>query len=59
MLAPHRYLMKMTRKNPNIVPQPWIKEIMRSKILNVMKIPHFDPYQEVNACIKLLLSCYH
>jgi hypothetical protein len=24
-----------------------------------MKIPHFDQHQEVNACVKLLLSCYH
>ena len=24
-----------------------------------MKIPHFDKHQEANACIKLLLSCYH
>jgi hypothetical protein len=39
MLAPHRYLKKMIGKKPNIVPQPWIKEIMSSTILNVMKIP--------------------
>jgi hypothetical protein len=24
-----------------------------------MKIPHFERHQEVNACVKLLLSCYH
>jgi hypothetical protein len=27
MLAPHRYLMKTTRKKPRIVSQPWIKEL--------------------------------
>jgi hypothetical protein len=59
MLTPHHYLMKMTGKNPKIVPQPWIKVIVRSMILNVMKIPHFGRHQEVNACVKLLLSCYH
>jgi hypothetical protein len=59
MLAPHRYITKTTRKKLNIVPQPWIKEIARSTILNGMKIPHFGIHQEVNACIKLLLSCYH
>jgi hypothetical protein len=59
MLAPHRYLTKMTGKKPKIVPQSWIKEIARSTILNVMKIPHFGRHQEVNACVKLLLSCYH
>jgi hypothetical protein len=59
MLAPHRYLMKMTGKKPHIVSQPWIKELTQSTILNVMKIPHFGRHQEVNACVKLLLSCYH
>jgi hypothetical protein len=24
-----------------------------------MNIPHFERNQEVNACVKLLLSCYH
>jgi hypothetical protein len=24
-----------------------------------MKIPHFRSHQEVNACVKLLISCYH
>jgi hypothetical protein len=59
MLAPHRYLMKMTGKKARIVSQPWIKELAQSMILNVMKIPHFGRHQEVNACVKLLLSCYH
>jgi hypothetical protein len=59
MLAPHRYLTKMTGKKPKIVPQSWIKEIVRSTILNMMKIPHFSKHQEVNACVKLLLSCYY
>lgn len=59
MLTPHRYLMKMTRKKSCIVSQPWIKELMQSMILNVMNIPHFGRHQEVNACIKILLSCYH
>jgi hypothetical protein len=59
MLTPNKYLTKMTGKNPNIVPQPWMKEIARSMILNVMKIPHFGRHQEVKACVKILLSCYH
>jgi hypothetical protein len=49
ILAPHRYLMKMTEKKLNIVPQPWIKHIVRSTILNTMNIPHFGRHQEVNA----------
>jgi hypothetical protein len=59
MLAPNRYLTKMTRKKPKIVPHSWIQEIVRSSILNVMKIPHFGGHQEVNACVKLFLSCFH
>jgi hypothetical protein len=59
MLAPHRYLTKTTGKKPRLVSQPWIKELAQSTVLNVMKIPHFGHHQEVNACVKLLLSCYH
>ena len=33
--------------------------ITHSTILNVMKIPHFGWHREVNACVKILLSCYH
>jgi hypothetical protein len=32
---------------------------MQPTMLNVMKIPHFGRHQEINACVKLLLSCYH
>jgi hypothetical protein len=41
MLMPHRYLMKMSGKMPHIVSWSWIKEIVQSMLLNVMKIPHF------------------
>jgi hypothetical protein len=33
--------------------------LVQSTLLNVMKIPHFERHQEVNACVKLLLLCYH
>jgi hypothetical protein len=59
MPALHRYLTKMTGRKPKIVPHPWIKEIVRSTILNMVKIPHFSRNQEVNACVKLLLLCYN
>jgi hypothetical protein len=59
MLAPHRYLMKMTGKKPRIVSYPWINELTQSMILNVINIPHFGRHQKVNTCIKILLSCYH
>jgi hypothetical protein len=59
LLTLHKYLKKTTRKKSEIVPQPWTKDIVRSTILNVMNIPHFERHKEVNACIKLLLSCFH
>jgi hypothetical protein len=40
ILAPHRYLLKTIGNKPKIVPQSWIKELTRSMILNMMKIPH-------------------
>jgi hypothetical protein len=33
--------------------------LAQSTLLNVIKIPHFGQHQEVNACVKILLSCYH
>jgi hypothetical protein len=59
MLTPHRYLTRMKGKNSRIIPQPWTMNLVQSTILNVMKIPHFGRHQEVNACVNLLLSCYH
>jgi hypothetical protein len=59
MLTPHKYLTKTKGKNSKIVPQSWTQNLMQSTLLNVMKIPHFGRHQEVNACLKLLLSCYH
>jgi hypothetical protein len=59
MLAPHRYLTRTKGKNSRIIPQPWTMNLVQSTILNVMKIPHFGRNQKVNACVKLLLSCYH
>jgi hypothetical protein len=59
MLALHKYLTKTKGKNSKIIPQPWTMDLARSMILNVMKIPHFGRHQEVNVCIKILLSCFH
>jgi hypothetical protein len=54
--APHKYLTKTTGKKSKIIPQPWTMDIARSKILNVMKIPHFGRHQEVKMCVKLLVE---
>jgi hypothetical protein len=59
MLSPHKYLTRMKGKNSNIIPQSWNMNLTQSTLLNVMKISHFRRHQEVNACIKLLLYCYH
>jgi hypothetical protein len=59
MLTPHKYLTRTKGKNSKIIPQYWTMNLMQSTLLNIMKIPHFGRHQEVNACVKLLLSCYH
>jgi hypothetical protein len=59
MLAPHKYLTRTKGKNSKIVPYSWTQNLAQSTLFNVMKIPHFRRHQEVNACIKLLMSCYH
>jgi hypothetical protein len=59
MLTPHKYLTKTMGKKSKIIPQPWTMDIVRSTILNIMKIPHFGRHQEVNGCVKVLLSLFH
>jgi hypothetical protein len=51
--------MNTTGKKPHLISKPWVKGLAQSTILNVMNIPHFGCHQEVNACVKLFLSCYH
>jgi hypothetical protein len=59
MLAPYKYLTRIKGKNSNLIPQQWMMNLTQSTLLNVMKILHFGRYQEVNACVKLLLASYH
>jgi hypothetical protein len=59
MLAPHKYLTRTKGKNSKVIPQAWTHNLAQSTLLNVMKIPHFERHQEVNACVKVMLSCYH
>jgi hypothetical protein len=59
MLAPHKYLTRTKGNNSNIIPQSWTHNLAQSTLLNIMNIPPFEIHQEVNACVKLLLSCYH
>jgi hypothetical protein len=59
MLAPCKYLTRTKGKNSKIVPQQWTMNLAQCTLLNVMKIPHFRRHQEVNVCVKLLMSYYH
>jgi hypothetical protein len=59
MLSPHKYVTRTKGKNSNTIAQSWTQNLASSTLLNVMKIPHFGRHQEVNMCVKLLLSCYH
>jgi hypothetical protein len=58
-LTPYKYLTKKKGKKSKIIPQPWTMDIVRSTILNVMKIPHFGRHHEVITCVKIFLSCFH
>jgi hypothetical protein len=59
MLSRHKYLTITKGKNLRIIPYSWTMNLAQSTLLNVMNIPHFGRHQEVNAYVKLLLSCYH
>jgi hypothetical protein len=49
----------MKGKKSRITPQPWNMDLAQSTILNVMKIPHFGRNEEVNTCVKILVSRFH
>jgi hypothetical protein len=59
MLTPHKYLTRKKGKNSKITPQSWTQNPVQTTLLNVMNLSYFEPNQEVNACVKLLLSSYH
>jgi hypothetical protein len=59
MLTPHKYLTITKGKKSKIIPQLWTMDIARSTILNMMKIPQFGRHQEVNVCVKLMVSFLH
>jgi hypothetical protein len=59
MIAPHKYLSRTKGKNSKIIPQSWTHNLVQSTLLNIMNIPHFGRHEEVNVCVKILLSCYH
>ena len=40
-------------------PQEWIEKLTPSRLLNLLHIPHFGHSLEMNAIVKVLLSCVH
>jgi hypothetical protein len=61
-LAPSEYLeLKIDPVMNQTIPVPkvWARGLERAGILNLFDIPHFDRSQEVNACVKMLLTCVH
>jgi hypothetical protein len=58
-LSPYKYLTRMKGNKSKIITHPRTMNLVQPTLLNVMKTPHFVRHQEVNVCVKLLLSCYH
>jgi hypothetical protein len=39
--------------------QEWASGLEKERILKLFKIPHFRRSNEINACVKVFLSCIH
>ena len=46
-------------KKDEFVPMPHAKPLEKSGLLNLLEIPHFGRGTEVNAVVRVLLSCVH
>jgi hypothetical protein len=42
-----------------LTPQAWIASLQPSGLLNLLQIPHYERSNEINAVVKVLLSCVH
>ena len=54
----------MIEKNPRtgrdeFVPMPHVQILEPSGLLNLLRLPHFGRSAEVNAVVRVLLSCVH
>ena len=45
--------------NGMLAPQEWIENLALSGLLNLLCIPHFACIPELNAVVKVLISCVH
>ena len=50
---------KPTTKVEALTPQAWIASLQPSRLLNFLQIPHFGQSNEINAVVKIFLSCVH
>jgi hypothetical protein len=48
-----------TTKVEALTPQAWIALLQPLGLLNLLQIPHFGRSNEINAVVKLILSCIH
>ena len=46
-------------KVETLTPQAWIASLQPSGLLNLLQIPHFGRSNEINAVVKVFLSCVH
>jgi hypothetical protein len=61
-LVPSKFLMKSISSETHMIviePQVWARGLQKVGLLNLFDIPHFGRSQEINACVKMLLSCVH
>ena len=41
------------------IPNPWASGLEKYGLLGLINIPHFGRLNEVHACVKKLLACFH
>jgi hypothetical protein len=61
-IAPHHYLelrLDPTMNQSILVPKVWARGLESERILKLLDIPHFGRRNEVNACVKFLLTYVH
>jgi hypothetical protein len=61
-LAPKKYLKRVIFLETSFIlvePQTWATGLDKSRIMNLLEIPHFGRSVNINTCVNMLLSCVH
>jgi hypothetical protein len=61
-LVPNKFLMKFISPKTHMIiikPHVWDRGFQKEGLLNLFNIMHFGWSQEINACVKMILSCVH